>query len=1037
MKKLLIALLAAVLASGAFAQTAFPDIPENHWAEDAVARIADLGIVIGFPDGTFRGNEAFTRYQSALVVSRLLDVLQANIEASQAMTDADIASLRNALQELASDVAAQGVRLAASESAIASVSDDVAALGGDVAANAAGVSALGSDVAALGSDIASIGSDVAANAAGVAANAAGVAANAAGVAANADNVSALGGIVSGLGDNVASNSARIADLESAMAELEMKMGEMNTGVDPEVLRDIQNQLAALRVNVDTAAAQADAAAAAAAAANDAAAGATAAAANRNADAANAAAAGAADAAAAAGNAASQALSQAAENADQINAINSVLNLFNGRIEALEARPEAGGDTIINQVDDEAIARNASDIANIRQFVILLRRDQVGIRDRVSALEESDAAQAASITDLQDRVTALEDNPFGLTGTIDFEYFVGRLNPTAVNGFDFDRAYGLNNERSMDPSVFSSGSDNIDDDDDEAEVGEVTQDREEFDQTDGTFDVSVSVSLRDPFVFDGYGSPNMLNHFSAVVTFDFYEIDLTSVDADISTMSYVLSFDSYIVQADFAGIGGMLELAFGQETVASFTDNVVDISDMDGWSLYAGTPDFLAFASPELWAFYVSNEGGGYYRGIHATASFIDNIGGGGSFAQSASMADDVQDLAANNSELTVWGVDAWATLGPIALMAEYASSSTDGAANGTLLYADVTIDTGSIGIPILDKLWAGYASTSDGWFSSSFGLDDEGNHNEDQTGIYAAAYFDLFGLIDLDAYFDTVTGQSDTTETRLAYGVNASVGLPLAITVDAHYQSSANQNGATDENTAGNDLTAGELGNEDRATSVFVGAEHDGDSMSALIPNLFLDFEYELSDADLDTTRILAYGHYTLNIAIVTLTPYVKYESTTDTDAGSDDTTTIAAGTGLETAPLNIFMMPSLEAVVNYRTTDHADTGLTDYTATELQYSVGLTLNEFLMPHSSLTVRYGSWTGTNIQDEFNSLGADDGATDISDGDEENGGAVQSTSGFEVELNWYDVQLAYGVYANGDSLGGRLAQAFSISYTIAW
>ena len=1014
MKKLLIALLAAVLASGAFAQTAFPDIPENHWAEDAVARIADLGIVIGFPDGTFRGNEAFTRYQSALVVSRLLDVLQANIEASQAMTDADIASLRNALQELASDVAAQGVRLAASESAIASISDDVAALG--------------SDVAALGSDIAALGGDVAANAAGV--------------AANADSVSVLGGMGIGLGDNVASNRARITDLEAAMAELEMKMGdemkmgEMNTGVDPEVLRDIQNQLAALRVNVDTAAAQADAAAAAAAAtANDAAAaGATAAAANRNADAANAAAAGAADAAAAAGNAASQALSQAAENADQINAINSVLNLFNGRIEALEARPEAGGDTIINQVDDEAIARNASDIANIRQFVILLRRDQVGIRDRVSALEESDVAQAASITDLQDRVTALEDNPFGLTGTIDFDYFVGRLHPAGAQGFDFDRAYGLNNERAMDPSVFSSGSVNHDDDDDESEVGEVPTDNEEFDQTDGTFDVSVSVSLRDPFVFDGYGSPNMLNHFSAVVTFDFYDLDLTTTDTDAPTHSYVLGLDSYIVQADFVGIGGMLELAFGQETVASFTDNVVDISDMDGWSLYAGTPDFLAFASPELWAFYVSNEDGGYYRGIRGTVSFIPNIGGGVSAAQEVvNEADETANLDANNSELTVLGADAWATLGPISLMAEYATSSTDGTGNGTLLYADVTIDTGSIGIPILDKLWAGYANTSDGWFSGSFGLDDEGNHNEDQSGIYAGAYFDLFGLIDLDAYFDSVTGQSDATETRLAYGVNASVGFPLALKLDAHYHSAADQTGTVDDYSEGNDLTAGELGNNDRNTSILVGLEHDGDSMNALIPNLFLDFEYELSNVDRDKTRILAYGRYTLNIAIVKLTPYAKYESVTDADAGSDDTTTIAVGTGLETAPLNIFLMPSLEAAVNYRTTSHADAAV--YTATELQYSVGLTLNEFLMPHSSLTVRYGSWTGTNIQDARNepTIDAGDGASNISGGDEFNT-STQTVAGWEAVLDWYDAEFGYGIYQNND---GRLAQAFSISYKIAW
>ncbi|MFA7460922.1 MAG: S-layer homology domain-containing protein, partial [Trueperaceae bacterium] len=101
MKKLIITLLAAVLASGAFAQSSFPDIPANHWAGDAVERIADLGIVIGFPDGTYRGNEAFTRYQAALVVSRLLDVLNDNVNAALALTQADVDSLRNAVQELA------------------------------------------------------------------------------------------------------------------------------------------------------------------------------------------------------------------------------------------------------------------------------------------------------------------------------------------------------------------------------------------------------------------------------------------------------------------------------------------------------------------------------------------------------------------------------------------------------------------------------------------------------------------------------------------------------------------------------------------------------------------------------------------------------------------------------------------------------------------------------------------------------------------------------------------------------------------------
>ena len=40
-------------------------------------------------------------------------------------------------------------------------------------------------------------------------------------------------------------------------------------------------------------------------------------------------------------------------------------------------------------------------------------DQVALRDRVSALEASDASQNAAIASLEDRVTALETNPLGL------------------------------------------------------------------------------------------------------------------------------------------------------------------------------------------------------------------------------------------------------------------------------------------------------------------------------------------------------------------------------------------------------------------------------------------------------------------------------------------------------------------------------------------------------------------------------------------------------------------------------------------------
>src|SRR5690606_33799353 len=104
-----------------------------------------------------------------------LDVINDNVNSALALTQADVDSLRNAVQELASDVAAQGVRLSAAERAIAGLSDDVTA-----------------------------------------------------------------------------NTARLDDLEAALP---------GGGVDPAVLRDLQNQLASQRVALDTAQAQAEAAAA--------------------------------------------------------------------------------------------------------------------------------------------------------------------------------------------------------------------------------------------------------------------------------------------------------------------------------------------------------------------------------------------------------------------------------------------------------------------------------------------------------------------------------------------------------------------------------------------------------------------------------------------------------------------------------------------------------------------------------------------------------------------------------------------------------
>lgn len=55
--------------------TAFTDVPQGHWADEPVSRLAVLGVDEAFPDGQLRGNEFLTGYQTAFLVSRVLDVV--------------------------------------------------------------------------------------------------------------------------------------------------------------------------------------------------------------------------------------------------------------------------------------------------------------------------------------------------------------------------------------------------------------------------------------------------------------------------------------------------------------------------------------------------------------------------------------------------------------------------------------------------------------------------------------------------------------------------------------------------------------------------------------------------------------------------------------------------------------------------------------------------------------------------------------------------------------------------------------------------
>lgn len=72
---LLVFLLTIFVTTTAFANP-FTDVPANHWAYRAVNKLVASGIAEGYPDGSFKGKNNLTRYEIAIIVSRILDKIE-------------------------------------------------------------------------------------------------------------------------------------------------------------------------------------------------------------------------------------------------------------------------------------------------------------------------------------------------------------------------------------------------------------------------------------------------------------------------------------------------------------------------------------------------------------------------------------------------------------------------------------------------------------------------------------------------------------------------------------------------------------------------------------------------------------------------------------------------------------------------------------------------------------------------------------------------------------------------------------------------
>ncbi len=124
MKKILA--LVAVIALVAFAAHAFAaanpfmDVPMNHWAYDAIGQLAARGVLSGYPDGTYKGNQPMTRYEFASAVARALAVVDMTKASKQ-----DVEMLKKLVVEFKDELDALGVKVDKLDSRVAVLEDGV------------------------------------------------------------------------------------------------------------------------------------------------------------------------------------------------------------------------------------------------------------------------------------------------------------------------------------------------------------------------------------------------------------------------------------------------------------------------------------------------------------------------------------------------------------------------------------------------------------------------------------------------------------------------------------------------------------------------------------------------------------------------------------------------------------------------------------------------------------------------------------------------------------------------------------------------
>jgi hypothetical protein len=86
--------------------TQLADVRPTDWAFQALQSLIErYGCVAGYPDGTFRGNQAMTRYEAAALVNACLDRVSELLDLGDFVTQDDLAAIQRLQEEFAAELA--------------------------------------------------------------------------------------------------------------------------------------------------------------------------------------------------------------------------------------------------------------------------------------------------------------------------------------------------------------------------------------------------------------------------------------------------------------------------------------------------------------------------------------------------------------------------------------------------------------------------------------------------------------------------------------------------------------------------------------------------------------------------------------------------------------------------------------------------------------------------------------------------------------------------------------------------------------------